>query len=65
LISSPAGTCANPQENETTLVIDAALFPPEGDDCDAALLVEAYMRMAALHQLQLYWPAISRVRPGA
>jgi glutamate synthase domain-containing protein 1/glutamate synthase domain-containing protein 3 len=32
-----------PQENETTLVIDAAHFPPEGDDCDAALLVDAYM----------------------
>jgi len=32
-----------PQENETTLVIDTAHFPPEGDDCDAALLVEAYM----------------------
>jgi glutamate synthase domain-containing protein 3 len=32
-----------PQENETTLVIDSAHFPPEGDDCDAALLVEAYM----------------------
>jgi glutamate synthase domain-containing protein 3 len=33
-----------PQENETTLVIDAAHFPPEGDDCDAALLVDAYMK---------------------
>jgi len=32
-----------PQENETTLVIDTAHFPPEGDDCDAALLVDAYM----------------------
>ena len=32
-----------PQENESTLVIDTAHFPPEGDDCDAALLVEAYM----------------------
>jgi len=32
-----------PQENETTLVIDTAHFPAEGDDCDAALLVEAYM----------------------
>jgi glutamate synthase domain-containing protein 3 len=32
-----------PQENETTLVINAAHFPPEGDGCDAALLVEAYM----------------------
>ena len=32
-----------PRENETTLVIDTAHFPPEGDHCDAALLVEAYM----------------------
>jgi glutamate synthase domain-containing protein 1/glutamate synthase domain-containing protein 3 len=33
-----------PRENETTLVIDASHFPPEGDDCDAALLVDAYMK---------------------
>jgi glutamate synthase domain-containing protein 1/glutamate synthase domain-containing protein 3 len=33
-----------PQENETTLVIDAAHFPPEGNDCDAALLVDAWMK---------------------
>jgi glutamate synthase domain-containing protein 1/glutamate synthase domain-containing protein 3 len=33
-----------PQENETTLVIDAAHFPPEGNDCDAALLVDAFMK---------------------
>ncbi|MGO8701697.1 MAG: glutamate synthase [Limisphaerales bacterium] len=32
-----------PRENENTLVIDAAHFSPEGDGCDAALLVEAYM----------------------
>jgi glutamate synthase domain-containing protein 1/glutamate synthase domain-containing protein 3 len=32
-----------PQGNETALVIDAAHFPPEGNDCDAALLVNAYM----------------------
>ena len=31
-----------PREHETTLVIDAAHFPPEGDGCDAALLVDAY-----------------------
>ena len=31
-----------PQGNETTLVIDAAHFPPEGGDCDATLLVDAY-----------------------
>ena len=33
-----------PRENETTLVIDAAHFPPEGNDCDAVLLVEAFMK---------------------
>jgi glutamate synthase domain-containing protein 3 len=33
-----------PRENETTLVIDSAGFPPEGADCDAALLVDAYMK---------------------
>jgi len=32
-----------PRENETTLVIDASLFSPEGDDCDAALLLDAYI----------------------
>ncbi len=34
----------SPQNNETTLVIDASLFPPEGDECDAALLVDAYRK---------------------
>ena len=38
------GNLRKPQENETTLVIDAAHFPPEGNDCDAALLVDAYMK---------------------
>jgi glutamate synthase domain-containing protein 1/glutamate synthase domain-containing protein 3 len=33
-----------PQGNETTLVIDAANFAPEGNDCDATLLVNAYMK---------------------
>ena len=33
-----------PRNNEKTLVIDASLFPAEGDDCDAALLVDAYMK---------------------
>jgi glutamate synthase domain-containing protein 1/glutamate synthase domain-containing protein 3 len=33
-----------PQEHETTLVIDAAQFAPEGNDCDAVLLVDAYMK---------------------
>jgi glutamate synthase domain-containing protein 1/glutamate synthase domain-containing protein 3 len=38
------GELRAPQENETILVIDAAQFPPEGDDCDAALLVDAFIR---------------------
>ncbi|MGA3285725.1 MAG: glutamate synthase, partial [Verrucomicrobiota bacterium] len=38
------GSLRGPQGKETTLVIDAALFPPEGNDCDAALLVDAYMK---------------------
>jgi glutamate synthase domain-containing protein 1/glutamate synthase domain-containing protein 3 len=33
-----------PQENETTLVIDAARFAPEGNNCDAELLVDAFMK---------------------
>ena len=33
-----------PKENEKTLIIDAAHFPPEGTDCDAAILVNAYMK---------------------
>lgn len=32
-----------PMENEKTLVIDAKLFPPEGDECDATYLVKAFM----------------------
>jgi len=31
-----------PIGNETTLVINADRFPPEGDECDAALLVKAF-----------------------
>jgi len=31
-----------PQNNETTLVIDAEHFEPEGDDCDAVMTVKAY-----------------------
>jgi len=33
-----------PRENETTLSIDAAHFAAEGGNCDAALLVDAYMK---------------------
>ena len=32
-----------PEGNEKTLVIDARLFPPEGNECDAMCLVRAYM----------------------
>jgi glutamate synthase domain-containing protein 1/glutamate synthase domain-containing protein 3 len=38
------GDLRGPQNNETTLVIDAAHFAPEGDNCDAALLVNAYIK---------------------
>ena len=31
-----------PKSDETTLVIFARDFPPEGDDCDSRLAVEAY-----------------------
>jgi glutamate synthase domain-containing protein 1/glutamate synthase domain-containing protein 3 len=33
-----------PRADETALVINADIFPPEGDECDAALLVDAYMK---------------------
>jgi len=33
-----------PREAEKTLVIDASEFPAEGDDCDAALLRDAFLR---------------------
>ena len=33
-----------PLSHETTLVINADVFPPEGEKCDAALLVDAYMK---------------------
>lgn len=35
-------TLRPPQKKESTLVIDANGFTPEGSDCDAALLVDAY-----------------------
>jgi len=33
-----------PRREETTLVINTMHFSPEGDDCDAALLMNAYMK---------------------
>jgi glutamate synthase domain-containing protein 1/glutamate synthase domain-containing protein 3 len=33
-----------PQEGEKTLVIDATEFPAEGDECDAAILRDAYIK---------------------
>lgn len=36
------GTLREPLGDEKTLVIDAALFPPEGDECDAISLVDGY-----------------------
>ena len=38
------GNLRAPLENETTLVIDAANFAPEGANCDAELLVDAFMK---------------------
>ncbi len=38
------GLLREPRPGETTLVIDAKGFPPEGGDCDAPLLVEGYMK---------------------
>jgi glutamate synthase domain-containing protein 1/glutamate synthase domain-containing protein 3 len=38
------GNLRAPVEGETTLVINAAKFAPEGNDCDAELLVDAYMK---------------------
>ena len=38
------GDLRPPQQNETTLAIDAAHFAAEGGNCDAALLVDAYMK---------------------
>jgi glutamate synthase domain-containing protein 1/glutamate synthase domain-containing protein 3 len=38
------GSLRGPQTTESILAIDAADFAPEGDDCDAALLVDAYMK---------------------
>ncbi|MBN1291704.1 MAG: glutamate synthase [Candidatus Latescibacteria bacterium] len=32
-----------PKQHETTLIIDASKFPPEGEQCDAALLFDAYL----------------------
>jgi glutamate synthase domain-containing protein 3 len=33
-----------PTYNEKVLLIDASLFPPEGDDCDSRLMAEAFFR---------------------
>jgi glutamate synthase domain-containing protein 1/glutamate synthase domain-containing protein 3 len=38
------GSLRPPLEGETTLVIDAANFAPEGSNCDAELLVDAFMK---------------------
>ncbi len=37
-------TLRAPKQNETTLVIDAFRFPPEGVESDASLLMDAYMK---------------------
>ncbi|MFC1883743.1 glutamate synthase [Thermodesulfobacteriota bacterium] len=33
-----------PSYDEKVMIIDASLFPPEGDSCDSRLMAEAYMR---------------------
>lgn len=38
------GALAGPRDDKAVLIIDARGFPPEGDDCDAALLKRAFMR---------------------
>ena len=38
------GALRAPLQNETTLVIDAFGFPPEGEKSDASLLMDAYMK---------------------
>jgi glutamate synthase domain-containing protein 1/glutamate synthase domain-containing protein 3 len=38
------GALRSPKHNETTLVINAAGFPPEGNHSDASLLMDAYMK---------------------
>ncbi|MBN2060502.1 MAG: glutamate synthase [Deltaproteobacteria bacterium] len=38
------GFFRRPINNEKILVIDASLFPPEGDNCDSRLMTEAYFR---------------------
>ncbi len=38
------GALCKPQDDKAVLVIDASRFPPEGDDCDAALLKRAFMK---------------------
>lgn len=35
-------TLRGPDEGEETLIINASEFPPEGEDCDARLICEAY-----------------------
>ena len=37
------GALRPPEGQERVLVIDGSLFPPEGDECDARLMVEAYI----------------------
>ena len=37
-------TLRSPRRDEKTLVINAKQFPPEGNDCDASLLMDAYMK---------------------
>ena len=38
------GLLREPSGSESTLVVNAGLFPPEGDNCDAAYVVKAYKK---------------------
>jgi glutamate synthase domain-containing protein 1/glutamate synthase domain-containing protein 3 len=38
------GLLRPPEAGETTLVINTKGFPPEGEDCDASLLMDAYLK---------------------
>jgi glutamate synthase domain-containing protein 1/glutamate synthase domain-containing protein 3 len=38
------GLLKEPRAGETTLVINTLGFPPEGNECDASLLMDAYLR---------------------
>ena len=55
-----------PQGKEKILVINASKFPPEGDDCDARLIVAAYQSgLETVYRLWLQRTAFYRLRSVA